>query len=48
LGNYDETYFNGTPLNTAQLTAVPEPGTLALGSAGLLALQGFIRRRRRA
>jgi hypothetical protein len=48
LGNYDETYFNGTPLNTAQLQAVPEPGTLALGSAGLLALQGFIRRRRKA
>jgi hypothetical protein len=47
LGNYDETYSNGTPLNTAQLQAVPEPGTLALASAGLLALQGFIRQRRK-
>lgn len=47
-GNFDEQYADTGLLNTAKLTAVPEPGTLALGSAGLLALQGLIRRRRRA
>ena len=45
LGNYDETFFNGTPLNTAKIQAVPEPGMILFLSAGLGCVP-FIRRRR--
>lgn len=47
-GNYEEDYSDGFPLNTAKLQAVPEPGTLALGSAGFLVLPALFRRRRRS
>jgi len=36
LGNYDEDYIPG-PLNMARLEAIPEPGTLNLVGAGLVA-----------
>lgn len=55
LGNYDEDYpvvHDPTvpnmvgPLNSAELVAVPEPGTWALAGVSLAALLGFLRRRR--
>lgn len=55
LGNYDEDYPEVHdpdvpaavgPLNSATLSAVPEPATWGLAGAGFLALAGFARRRR--
>ncbi len=43
LGNYEEEYADGSPLNTAVLTAIPEPGTLGLAGAALTLL-AFARR----
>ncbi len=56
LGNYEEAYTGGSdvgtpgripgPLNTAQLVAVPEPGTWAGAGAALAFLFGLARRKR--
>lgn len=55
LGNYDEAYPGGAdaglrplsgPLNSAQLVATPEPGTLGAVGLILAAALGFARRRR--
>jgi PEP-CTERM motif len=54
LGNYEEVYPGGSdpvsagipgPLNQAQLVATPEPGTLGVMGAALVALFGLRRRR---
>jgi hypothetical protein len=56
LGNYEEAYPGGVdaglrpltgPLNSAQLVATPEPGTLGAVGLALAAAFGFARRRRK-
>jgi len=56
LGNYEEAYPGGVdaglrplsgPLNSAQLVATPEPGTLGAVGVALAAVLGFARRRRK-
>jgi len=55
LGNFEEDYPqvhnpNSSnivgPLNTAVIVGIPEPGTFAISACGLLALVGFVRKRR--
>ena len=46
LGNYDEEFAQGAPLNTARITAVPEPGSLALLMSAGVTGAGFLLRRR--
>ena len=46
LGNYDEEFAQGAPLNTARITAVPEPGSLALLMGAGVTGAGFLLRRR--
>ena len=54
LGNYEEAYPGGAdagtapagPLNSVQIVAIPEPGTLGIAGAALLFVFGLKRRRR--
>ena len=48
LGNFDEEFAQGAPLNTARITAVPEPGSLALLAGLGITGTGFLVSRRRA
>lgn len=47
-GPFDPLLNNGLPIRWETLSPVPEPGTWALGLAGLLAVAGRVRRLRRA